>query len=591
MSLALLDAAWTEGLLWPRWLMDSNNGLGAATFVTYPPVGYWAAALVKTLTGLPVASALALTVALWRCLALFTTWFWLRRHVAAGPALAAAALAALLPYPALFNPWIRFAYAEIAGAALLPLLLLATERAARGRGLAGLGLGFAALAMTHVPTCALAAHLLPLYALGYGGWRAAWRCLLGGALGAALAACFLLPAFGLMGASGASTLSNPTWQDMLMFWSPLGEVAHWRHFRLIVWGAGWATLLLGLAMAWRLRHAGGWRAGGLGRAALVLLLAAFGLMTVVSLPLWLLLPELTAMEFPWRASGLMVPAVAALAALAMDRARWPRPRLEPLLVVAAGAACAAAVPLFLWLNSALGAPEWPRFLPAEQRLAFTRSYSGAYSSEHTPGTAVAAGGARSPPGRRRRTPCRCRPPAPCGCRMASWCRRHPRPSACRNSTSRSGRPGMPPGRCRCGRRRTASSRCCWTGRRPGCASGSSPRGGNSSAGPSAWRRPPGCWSRGSPTGPVAPRGIGGSRHGCARPAPSTGRACPNGINGRPSLPRPSRPAGVPAMEDLQLVAFLLGVAIDTAAALLVPVALAATALVAAANVGFEPVAY
>ena len=45
------------------------------------------------------------------------------------------------------------------------------------------------------------------------------------------------------------------------------------------------------------------------------------------------------------------------------------------------------------------------------------------------------------------------------------------------------------------------------------------------------------------------------------------------------------------MEDLQLVAFLLGVAIDTAAALLVPVALAATALVAAANVGFEPVAY
>ena len=87
----------------------------------------------------------------------------------------------------------------------------------------------------------------------------------------------------------------------------------------------------------------------------------------------------------------MVPAVAALAALAMDRARWPRPRLEPLLAVAAGAACAAAVPLFLWLTSALGAPEWPRFLPAEQRLAFTRSYSGAYSSEHTPGTAVAAG--------------------------------------------------------------------------------------------------------------------------------------------------------------------------------------------------------
>src|SRR4051812_25499419 len=129
MSLALLDAAWTEGMIWPRWLMESNNGLGAGTFITYPPTGYWAAALGRKLIGLQVTPALALTAALWRCLALLTTWLWLRRHVAARPALAAAALAALLPYPALFNPWVRFAYAEIAGAALLPLLLLATERA------------------------------------------------------------------------------------------------------------------------------------------------------------------------------------------------------------------------------------------------------------------------------------------------------------------------------------------------------------------------------------------------------------------------------------------------------------------------------
>ena len=45
------------------------------------------------------------------------------------------------------------------------------------------------------------------------------------------------------------------------------------------------------------------------------------------------------------------------------------------------------------------------------------------------------------------------------------------------------------------------------------------------------------------------------------------------------------------MEDLHLIAFLLAVAMDTAAVLLVPVALAVTALAAAANVGFEPVAY
>ena len=40
-------------------------------------------------------------------------------------ALCGAAFAALLPYAALVNPWIRFAYAETAAAALLPALSLA----------------------------------------------------------------------------------------------------------------------------------------------------------------------------------------------------------------------------------------------------------------------------------------------------------------------------------------------------------------------------------------------------------------------------------------------------------------------------------
>ena len=148
-----------------------------------------------------MADTLALTMALWRLVFLGGCFLWLRRHVPPAAALTAAALAALLPYPALVNPWIRFSYAEMAGAAMLPFLLLAIERAAEsrdGRGVPGLAVVFGALAMTHLPSCALVAHLAPLYGWAYGGRRGAMRTLAGGLGGAGLAACFILPAAALL---------------------------------------------------------------------------------------------------------------------------------------------------------------------------------------------------------------------------------------------------------------------------------------------------------------------------------------------------------------------------------------------------------
>ena len=132
-----MDAGIRAGRWWPRWVMESNFGLGGITFYTYPPLAYWAGALVR-LAGLTSADTLALAVMLWRLVFLLGCFLWLRRHVPPGTALAAAALAALLPYPAVVNPWIRFAYAEVAGAAILPFLLLALERVAESRDGRGL---------------------------------------------------------------------------------------------------------------------------------------------------------------------------------------------------------------------------------------------------------------------------------------------------------------------------------------------------------------------------------------------------------------------------------------------------------------------
>jgi hypothetical protein len=43
-TLAAYDAALTRGDWWPRWLIDTNFGLGGTTFYTYPPLAFWVAA-------------------------------------------------------------------------------------------------------------------------------------------------------------------------------------------------------------------------------------------------------------------------------------------------------------------------------------------------------------------------------------------------------------------------------------------------------------------------------------------------------------------------------------------------------------------
>ena len=136
-SLAGFDTELRQGIWWPRWLHGGNFGLGSPTFYFHPPLAYWAAAAIGRIADLSPSAALGAATALWRILALVTTYAWLRGHHIRGPALAGAALAVLLPYASFVNPWIRFAYAEVAAAALLPLLLLAIDRAATTIKLAG----------------------------------------------------------------------------------------------------------------------------------------------------------------------------------------------------------------------------------------------------------------------------------------------------------------------------------------------------------------------------------------------------------------------------------------------------------------------
>lgn len=385
MSIHLLGDGWAHGTLWPRWLMGANHGLGGATYYTYPPLSHWVAAAVTRGLGVAEDVGVPLTMGLWRLLAVLTTWLWLRRHVPPAAALVGAAIAALLPYASLINPWIRFAFAETAAASLLPLLLLALERAAEGRrteGLPALACIYAALAMTNLPTCALAAHLGPLYALGYAGWRGFGRSVLGGILGALLAAAFLVPAFGLLRETNPADFHNPWWKENMLGYSAPSP------YLLVIWGSGLLMVGLGLGLL-RPALGGTPRAGllapGLPRALLVLFAASTWLATVLAYPVWVAMPQLAATEHPWRALGHLVPVVAALFALATAR------RPDRWWVVPLGLALTLMVPAFLFARMHLGNPGWVHFVPFGERLTVAEHHYRGSSWEHLPKAAAAAG--------------------------------------------------------------------------------------------------------------------------------------------------------------------------------------------------------
>lgn len=386
LSLAEFDAELRQGVWWPRWLHGGNYGLGSPAFYFYPPLAYWGAALVGRVADLSAPAALAVATALWRVLSVATAYLWLRGHHGRGPALAGAALAALFPYASLVNPWLRFGYAEVAAAALLPLLLLAIDRAAAAPGvrrLPAVSLAFAALALTHLPTALLAAVFGPLYAWGLGGWRSVVRTGVAGAMAAPLAGAFLVPVVALMPEANPgglydfiSSVVRPLFLDL-----PIGE-----HRRLIGQHAAFVAAVFGVA--WLLR--GRWRslpfrAPGHARAALLLFAGTAVAVTPLGWPLWMEGSPLRSVQFPWRAMCLMGPAFGAVAALALGAAAAP-----PRRALVAGVVCLLPFGL-LWANVRFGDPNWPRFLPAAEREAWARAEPFSYPREHWTAGAVAAG--------------------------------------------------------------------------------------------------------------------------------------------------------------------------------------------------------
>jgi hypothetical protein len=208
------------GILYPRWMPESFDGLGGPAFYFYPPLPFWIDALLSVFTGnvLSVSWRLSIAFALLLGGSGLAMHAWLRSIVGRRTAMIGALAYMAAPYH-LFDHYIRGAYAEFAAYAVLPLVILGIGRmAGRQRGgIALLAVAYAALALSHLPTALLiSVTAVPCYVL-FCAWRIGdrqairflLRCAVAGVLGLGLAAIYLVPALSLQDDISAEQLWMP----------------------------------------------------------------------------------------------------------------------------------------------------------------------------------------------------------------------------------------------------------------------------------------------------------------------------------------------------------------------------------------------
>ena len=301
------------GIVYPRWLPDSFDGLGGPAFYFYPPIAFWIDALLSVVTfdelSVPYRLSLASLLLLWA--SGFAMHCWLKAEATSPRAALYGALAYMAAPYHLLDHYYRGAYAEFAAYAVLPIVTLSIRRIAerRGYGPALLAVAYAALLIAHLPTALLISlTALPMYVL-YRGWRLGAakpavgffvRCAAGGALGIGLAAVYLIPALTLQGWISAEKFWPPDYQVENWFllaperWPPPTDL-----MQIISWiAAAYGIAAIGVAVVLaRPRGPQGWRS----EAAFWAFLCVVCLVLIAGLVPWFWqVPFVAKVQFPWR---------------------------------------------------------------------------------------------------------------------------------------------------------------------------------------------------------------------------------------------------------------------------------------------------
>lgn len=189
-----------QGDLYPRWLVNMNNGLGSASLFVYPPLPSYVYALLLPVSRIVHLHAFALGEYLCMLTSGVCAFFWMTTIASRRVSLISAAIYMLLPYHLAIDFYRRDALSECWALAWMPLVLYFTTQLIRKKRYAtvGLALSYALLIVSHLVSVLILSVLPFLLALTIAerGRRAKAFLAVAGclALGTIVSSAYLLPA-------------------------------------------------------------------------------------------------------------------------------------------------------------------------------------------------------------------------------------------------------------------------------------------------------------------------------------------------------------------------------------------------------------
>jgi len=312
------------GDLYPRWLMGMNNGLGSPVFFYYPPVPFFVTSLLRPFFREDSHGWYQLGVS--ACAALIASgtcaYAWLKQMVGRNSALAAAVLYMATPYHLASDLYVRGSLAEYWAFIWMPLILFFTHRIVQGHRLAAAGcaLSYALLIMTHLPTTLIFSPIPICYAFYMAGpgrrLRVAGWTIGAMTLGTGVSFVYLWPALTTQHFVFLERMSTGyfSYKNWLFFTKPsLWPAEKFLVLLVVADLAGIACCTFLIA-----RASGNMAATRLNAFWFAVASAAILMMTQLSAPIWLSVPILQKIQFPWRFNAIVSLATTALLAMAIS---------------------------------------------------------------------------------------------------------------------------------------------------------------------------------------------------------------------------------------------------------------------------------
>jgi uncharacterized membrane protein len=298
----------STGTLHPGWVAEANGGFGDPGIRLYPPALYYLLAATRAISGNWYNSIILGFIAL-SILGAIGNYFWARCFLTRNLSVVAGVLYAFVPYRV--NEFYGASLlAEYAAASILPFAFVFVVRVCRWqrrRDMTGLAITFALLVLANLPVAVIASLALLLYALLNIDKKTIWRTL--AALGIAVAAGLAASSF-----YWTNMLAELPWMKSAASGSNTNAASYFDYRRNFVFSPfalgntnSWLSSMLSLAtlsmafaalvmfctsyrkkLRWELK------------SVVALLVLALFMSTDLSRPIWLVIPKLKEVQFPWR---------------------------------------------------------------------------------------------------------------------------------------------------------------------------------------------------------------------------------------------------------------------------------------------------